>query len=276
MSGLNHWQKADNPIHIGSMGAGQQSSDMYIRAQLGEIQPRPFAFIFADTGNERQRVYKQLWQLSEWAISNFDNPIPILICSNGNIYDDSLQSLEQQKTHWAGPNMYNSNSGAPIKKKCTGEYKIKPKETLIRELMKKHGFKSVIDWRGHTIDEVHRIKQDKRLYFNVRWPLAELRLRRGDCANHAEQITGINFTWSACKICPARCADIKSVREMKEESPEEWQEIVFFDNAARQLPGMKYETYLNRQLVPMGDMDLSLQSDNMPSIFDCNDDTCGL
>ena len=276
MSGLMQWKKADDPLHIGSLGAGQQSSDMYIRAMLGEITPRPFAFIFADTGNERRSVYGQLWQLSEWAVNNFDNPIPILICSNGNIYDDSLQSLADGATRWTGPNMFNGDTGAPILKKCTQEYKVKPKEALIRKLLKQQGKKNVIDWRGHTIDEVQRIKQDKRIYFTVRWPLAELRLRRGDCATHAESITKINFTWSACKICPARCADIQSMREIRDNSPEEWQEIVFFDKQARRLPKMNAETFLNRQLVPMDDMNLTMQSDLMGDIFGCDGDTCGI
>lgn len=276
MSGLYEWRKAQNPMHVLSLGAGQQSSDMYIRATLGSILPRPHYAIFADTGNERQRVYGQLWQLSEWAHRQ-PCPIPILIVRRGHIVLDSLRALAYEDQRWIGPNMFSGETGGPILKKCTREYKVAPKEKEIRRLMKAGGFDTVVDWRGLTMEELSRVKPDKRNYFYVRWPLLELRLRRGDCERHAFDVTGIHFTWSACKVCPARCADVRSMREIKENEPEAWKEIVEFDLWFRRLPGMRSETFLNRQLVPMSQMDLSLASDNYANdLFGCESDSCGL
>ena len=275
MSGLNQWQNATNALHILSLGAGQQSSDMYIRATLGEILPRPHYAIFADTGAERARVYEQLWKLSQWAISQ-PSHIPILIVRNGHIVKDAMRAMAYGETRYVGPYMFNSDTGAPTLKKCTREYKVIPKEREIRRLMNLHGRTAVVDWRGHTIEELSRLKSDKRKYFYVRWPLVELRLRRADCERHARDMTGIDFTWSACKMCPARCADVQSMREIKQHEPNEWKEIVEFDTWFRQLPAMNAQTFLNRQLVPMADMDLSMEIDNYSSdLFGCGFDSCG-
>ena len=66
------------------------------------------------------------------------------------------------------------------------------------------------------------------------------------------------------------------MREIHDNSPDEWLEIVEFDKQARQLPKMKAKTYLNRQLVPMDEMNLTMQSDLMGGLFDCDGDTCGI
>ena len=67
-----------------SLGAGVQSSTLLLMAEAGEIEPRPDAAIFADTGWEPAAVYQHL----DWLETQ--TSIPIHRVSNGrNLYDDT-------------------------------------------------------------------------------------------------------------------------------------------------------------------------------------------
>lgn len=48
------------PLNVISLGAGVQSSTMALMAAVGELQPMPWAAIFADTGDEPKSVYEWL------------------------------------------------------------------------------------------------------------------------------------------------------------------------------------------------------------------------
>jgi hypothetical protein len=76
-----------------SLGAGVQSTTMLLMAQHGLID-RPDVAIFADTGWEPPAVYQHL-QWLEGVIAGFDNPIPILRVTKGNIRDDAYSILQQ-------------------------------------------------------------------------------------------------------------------------------------------------------------------------------------
>lgn len=74
-------------MHYGSIGLGIQSTAMALKSINGEIEPRPEAFIFADTGWERDGTYQNLELMKERAA---DAGIPFFVVSNGNIREDAL------------------------------------------------------------------------------------------------------------------------------------------------------------------------------------------
>ena len=276
MSGLNEWKKHDNPLHILSLGAGRQSSAMYLMAIEGVIMPRPHCAIFADTGNEPTWVYEQLEYLKQWRAI-----IPIHVVTNGNIYTDSMAATSGDAAawgagRWVGPPVF-SEGGGPIRRKCTQHYKTKPKEDEIRRLLKETGRGHVIDWRGHTTNEIERAKPDKRKYFIVRWPLLELRYSDHDCAMWLHKNGHPEFKWSACEICPFRLREWGKAKHLSE-NKESWQRIKAIDNRVRNMTafGLDKPQYLNAAYVSMDEFVNAGPLDPQPSLFDCDGGACGL
>lgn len=82
---MKQYLEYDN--HFGSIGLGVQSTAMALMSLHGDIQPKPKALIFADTGWERQGTYENLNRLSE-ECKKYD--IPFYVVKNGHIREDSL------------------------------------------------------------------------------------------------------------------------------------------------------------------------------------------
>ena len=84
----------DYALTVLSLGAGVQSSTLLLMAEAGEIEPRPDAAIFADTGWEPAAVYQHL----DWLETQ--TSIPIHRVSNGrNLYDDTWNGTNKTGRH---------------------------------------------------------------------------------------------------------------------------------------------------------------------------------
>jgi len=276
-NGLDSWKTIAEPVHVISLGAGRQSSVMYLMAAKGEILPLPDCAIFADTGNEPCWVYEQLDYLHK-----FESVIPIIVVKNGNIYDDTMSAVGGEipwgNGRWVGPPVF-SEGGGPIRRKCTYHYKIKPKEAEIRRILKERQKKFVVDWRGHTTTEINRAKPDNRNYYIVRWPLLEKRMSDHDCERWLLKNGHPLFKWSACEICPFRLRDqIKAKILMSDESAKN--RIVSVDEGIRDLSefGLDKKQYLNPDYISMIDFynKPEITDDNQMILFDCDGGVCGL
>jgi hypothetical protein len=73
-----------NPIsrHVLNLGAGVQSTTLYLMYLRGEIQPAIECAIFADTGEEPRSIYRDL----EW-LKSLNGP-PIITVSIGKLGED--------------------------------------------------------------------------------------------------------------------------------------------------------------------------------------------
>lgn len=276
MSGLQTWEKAKHALHILGLGAGRQSSVMYLMAVAGEIEPIPDYAIFADTGNEPAHVYRQL----EYLESIGGRVVPIVKVSSGNIYDDTLAAIAGGapwgERRWLGPPGF-ADGGGPIRRKCTQYYKVEPKERKARELMKLHGKLTIVDWRGHTLDEIERAKPDRRRYYFVRWPLLEKRMSDHACAEWLRRNGHPEFYWSACEICPFRLRDIRTVKALKADV-DAWERINRVDNGIRDMSrfGVERAVFLNDRYMPMVEFEEMQPLEKQPSLFDCDGGACGL
>ena len=278
MNKLRDWETLDKNhcLHVLSLGAGRQSSVMYLMADAGEIKHRPDYAIFADTGDEPAWVYEQLEYLKS------SGTIPIIVVSNGNIYKDTIGALHNPDNNnwgarrWVGPPAF-SDGGGPIKRKCTQHYKIKPKEDEIRRLLKNHKKKYVVDWRGHTTDEIHRAKPDKRKYYKVRWPLLEHRMSDAECAAWARRNNHPEFKWSACIICPFRLRQWERAKELMSNA-EMAEKIKSVDAGIRDLSGFGLDKkhYLNADYKSMDEFIKNDYRSRQMSFFDCDGGLCGL
>ncbi|MEW1632730.1 hypothetical protein AB0469_01490 [Streptomyces sp. NPDC093801] len=226
------------------------------------ILPRVNHAIFADTGWEPKAVYDHLNRLEE----EIARPagIPVLRVSAGNIRRDALDPDHR----FASMPLYILNQdGRPgmTRRQCTGEYKIKPIKRQIRELLG-HPYPQrvpkgmfVEQWVGISTDEFHRAKDSDVKYMRNRHPLIEMGWSRADCVHYLTSLGLADTPKSSCLGCPYHGnAQWRSIRD---NSPEEWADVVEFDaairagNARANATGNRLlgQAFLHRSRVPLGE-----------------------
>ncbi|GAA1273128.1 hypothetical protein GCM10009665_71210 [Kitasatospora nipponensis] len=216
-----------------SLGAGVQSTCLLLLAAEGHLPGLDVA-IFADTGWEPRSVYTHLDRIEREIAEPAG--IPILRVSSGNIRDDAL---DPSKRFASMPlHILNSQGTAGMsRRQCTGQYKIRPIKEKVRRLL---GYPYpqripagvyVEQWIGISVDEVHRAKDADVVYMKNRFPLLELGFSRADCLRLLRSRGFGETPKSACLGCPYH--GNSQWRQLRDGSPEEWQDVVEFDHAIR-------------------------------------------
>ena len=267
-------------ITVLSLGAGVQSSTLALMAAKGDITPMPDVAVFADTGYEPKAVYDWL----DWLEKEL--PYPVEKVTRGNLRDDQIHTALRSKRGAALPYFTlnkKTNDIGMLNRQCTLEYKINPVNKYIRsELLglkprqrapKEH----VLDlWYGISFDEIQRMK----VPFVEPWrrnvyPLVERQMRRGQCLEWMEKNKYPKPPRSACLCCPfhseAEWLDIKNG------DPEEWKDVVEFDNAIRKLGGDRGDLFLHRSCQPLEEVDFfTLENAGQMSLLDECEGMCGV
>jgi len=112
----------------------------------------------------------------------------------------------------------------------------------------------VIQWLGLSLDEVERMKNQRRQWCKEKYPLIDLRIYRGECLQIVR-----DFGWppppkSSCWMCPHR-GDSQWLR-LKEHYQGDWRKAVELDKAIRERDE-QHALYLHRDGVPLEDADLT-------------------
>lgn len=200
----------EHTTHVISLGAGVQSTVMYLMAAMGLITPTPTAAIFADTKWEAKQVYRHL----DW-LQSLELSIPIIRVTAGNLFQntwDAKRSPGAGKTPFTDiPAFVNTPDGTMSMRprQCTQNYKIKPILKEIRQLTgRKAGTRHskppfVVQWMGISIDELIRCKDAQEAWLQNSYPLIEARMSRDDCTtwfrtNYPDQ----PLNKSSCVGCP--------------------------------------------------------------------------
>jgi hypothetical protein len=255
-------------LRVISLGAGVQSTTMALMAAHGEITPMPDCAIFADTGWEPQRVYEHL----RWLLSGNVLPFPVEVVSQGNIRQDidklvAGESIRGRGRAATAPFFVAGKDGiaAPLRRQCTGHYKIEPIELRLKE---KLGIKPrqrqpkqplVEIWMGISTDEIYRVKPAPLAWIERRWPLIEKRLSRSDCLLWMERNGYPQPPKSSCIGCPYHSDE--QWRQVRE-TPEEWADAVQVDKMIRKGFGStRSDLFLHRSLKPLDQVDLSTSED---------------
>lgn len=253
-------------LHIISLGAGVQSSTMFLMACHGILKPKPDAAIFADTQWEPQDVYRWLGELAR--IGGVYG-IPVIQATRGNIREDMMRATDRG-THAEGQRaasmpLYTSNGNGKegmIQRQCTREYKIEVVEKETRQLL---GLKprqvakagSAQFWLGISLDEASRMRTSKKHWYTNHYPLIldrEPAMTRADCI---EWLTAYGYQVprkSACLGCPYHSdAEWRRIRD----DPEEWANVVAFDEHIRNRGGHRGKLYLHRSCKPLVEVDFA-------------------
>ena len=250
-------------MRILNLGAGVQSTTVYLMAHYGEIEPYDYA-IFADTGEEPEAVYKHL----DWLQSL--GGTPILIRSTGRLGDDLVNGVNTTGGKFVTIPAYvihgSENAKGQGRRQCTREYKIdviertirrellnlKPRQRIPKGLKITQAYGISVDEAGRSRRIRERIKQHSP-WIIPEFPLLDKLMSRADCIRWLKGRVPHEVPKSACVFCPYKSNE--QWRWLRDNDPKGWARAIEIDNALRNgavaSRGMKGKQFLHRSCVPL-------------------------
>ncbi|UZT28737.1 hypothetical protein [Nocardia phage NS-I] len=246
----------DPTMRILSMGAGVQSTVLALLACDGQL-PGLDAAIFADTGWEPPEVYDQVDRIG---VELERSGIPLYRVSQGNLRADTL---DPEHRFVSVPYFTRNADGSKGmgRRQCTAEYKVRPINAKVRELLGGKGrFLRVPrgnvaeQWIGFSTDEIHRVNNRRdNLYTYKRYPLLELDMSRQDCKAWLKASGWGHTAKSACIGCPFH--GNAQWRNLRDNHPEQWADAVNFDEQIRKggdsAKPLEGEAFLHSSRIPL-------------------------
>lgn len=240
--------EAQDTLYVLSLGAGVQSSTLALMIARGEI-PMVNCAIFADTGWEPKAVYEWL----DWLETQL--PFPIFRVSAGDLRADQLSRSNTTGGRFAAVPWFTLSPKGKEgmgRRQCTAEYKLRPLQRKVVELMggrPKGGCEMLI---GISMDEVWRMKPSRVQYIVNKFPLIEKGITRQQCLRWMEERQYPKPPKSSCIGCP-----FHSDNQWRALTPEEFADAVEVDRAIRNQPGFRGQQFMHKSLKPLDQVDLS-------------------
>ena len=232
-------------LRVLSLGAGVQSTTLALMINQGEL-PMVNCAIFADTKGEPKYVYDHL----NWLKNKLK--FPIYIVTNGNLLKDNLKLLQGKHTSKGALIPYHmlyENKKSIGFRQCTTNYKIRPIQKKVRELLglkkyqraKNMEVKMII---GISYDELNRMTINKTKYIENLYPFVEKKITRQQCIKWLKNNNYPIPNRSACWFCPYHTS--KEWIEMKNNHTEELNKAVKFEKIInRENKVLKGKLFLN-------------------------------
>lgn len=277
-------------FHILNLGAGVQSTCLYLM-HADPLFDLSFDFaIFADTQDEPKKVYDHL----EW-LRNQPGPL-LLTGTRGSLKENLTRGMNATGQRFVSIPCF-TKSPQDVKegmtqRQCTMEYKIGVIDRLIRRTIlglkpRQRIPKDVLihQYFGISLDEVRRVKKIRKRYDGTAWarchfPLVDLGWSRRGCLRWLKDRVPHEMVRSACKFCPLK--DDHEWAKQKEEQPEEFAEACEVDDALRKPGNVENRSFdkpmfLHRTCLPLRQVDFA----NLPpqtldgfTLYDCSG-ACG-
>ncbi len=265
--------------HVISLGAGVQSTVVYLMAALGELEPKPEAAIFADTQWEPIHVYRHL----DW-LQSLELDIPIVRVSAGNLYantwDGSRLDTGRKYPFTDIPAYSKRDDGTEGigRRQCTGKYKIEPIRHQAREIIGRRprvrGDRPpfMVQWMGISTDEWMRCKDARVRWIQNAYPLIEAGMSRSDCITWFQRrYPGQPLAKSSCIGCPYHSN--REWLQLYRADPEGMARTIALDERLRDPARVAVEKngkpkYLHRSLRPLAEVLVDLdRQDRMQGRF---------
>lgn len=249
--------------HVLNLGAGVQSTALYLLAREPDSKLRFDLAIFADTGEEPASVYAHLDHLK-----SLDRP-EIRVRSAGKLGDDLIHGRNSTGQRFVSIPAFTVNENGKVgmvRRQCTSEYKIETVNRAIRrELLglkpRQRVPKDVVvhQYFGISTDEAARAERAKKRFAGIKhtvphWPLIEMGWSRKDCVEYLRGKLPYETPKSSCVFCPFKTN--QSWRYMKQTDPAGWNRAVEIDAALRDKDsvatrGFRQQLYVHRSCVPL-------------------------
>ena len=227
---------------VWSYGGGTQSVAIAVMIERG-LLPRPDRVVMSNT----------MYEASETWEYTIENVLPLfdrvgmaleIVTAKGNLYykeDDTL------------PLIPSYTATGQLRLYCSGEWK---RDVIFRYLRQQsYGpNRPIVQWLGLSLDEVHRMKPNRRKWATVHWPLIlDRKTYRGECQ---QLVLNAGFPpppKSSCWMCPYR--GNAQWRRLQDHYPDDWKAAVRLDYAIRERDEQK-SLFLHREAVPLDRADL--------------------
>ena len=273
MTGNNSLYK----LRILSLGAGVQSTTLYLMAERGEIEPFHCA-IFADTGWESEATYAHLGWLKQVG----KTPIITVQSDKGSIFEWSLEMKSRGigKAESCMP-FFTSKNGQKgmLMRQCSDHFKLRPIKKETRRLLglvpRQRAPKGAVDMViGISMDEARRMRLSRERMLENSFPLVEMGMRRYHCVEWlSKNYAGLVVPKSACVGCPFHSNN--EWRQVKE-SKQGWKQAVELDKSIRMVgmyePRLSSTLFLHAARIPLEEVDLSTPEERGQQIFDFHKD----
>lgn len=268
--------------HVLNLGAGVQSTALYLMGMNRDYNLHFDVAIFADTQEEPKAVYAHLDYLK-----SLGGP-KILTATKGKLGDDLVKGVDglgkrsasipafTAEDHLVRPGAcYHKLPPAPkygrVLRQCTADYKIQVVERVIRrELLNlkprqrmPKGVR-VFQYFGITTDERSRADRAKKRFEKVTWatpvyPFLDMDWSRESCKEWLKDRLPYEVPRSACVFCPYRSNS--EWLYLRNTDPEGWQRAVEIDHLLREEGTianrrMNNKLYLHRTCIPLDMVDL--------------------
>lgn len=266
-----------------SLGAGVQSSTMALMASRGELLGIEVDFaIFADTQDESKKVYDWL----DWLEGQLS--FPVYRVTKGRLSDRVLEMRVTKdgrrfsKSDIPFYTLSKDGSGGIIPfRSCTADFKIRP---ILKELRSRCGVKrgqkvqTVTSLIGISYDEMQRMKDSRDPWVKNRWPLVEMKMRRGDCIEWMRKNGYPEPPRSSCVYCPFHSN--KEWRRLQTEEPEEFAKAVKFEKdlqaAKANNDDFKSILFLHSSRKPLDQIDFRSDVERGQGLLDFGDECDGM
>ena len=228
------------------LGWGIQSWTLAAMTALGEL-PMPDLAIHSDTGHEATGTYRHAEKWTSW-LEERGLRVETIKPENGDVFHAGWKSVQI-------PAFTLSNATGDegmVKRQCTGHWKIMPIRRRLREILgKKRPRPGAVEmWIGYSLDEWKRMKDSGVKYVRHEYPLVDMRMTRGQCAQWLES-RGLEIPpKSACTFCPYHSAG--EWQRMKRAEGRDWEEALAADAAVRERrPG--HLLYVHNSRLPLAE-----------------------
>jgi hypothetical protein len=251
-------------VTVLSLGAGVQSTALYLKFLRGEIPWKLDAAIFADTQEEPDAVYRHL----AW-LKSLNGP-PILVGTAGKLGADLMHGTNSTGQRFASIPAFTTPDGGKTvgqtKRQCSKEYKTEVIGRILRReilgLRPKTAPKKGVMVRqfiGISLDEAGRAYRMERnvpapKYIKRHFHLIDTLQTRSDCVDYLAEKVPHETPRSACVHCPYH-TDYEWNKQ-RTTDPQGWARSVEIDNALRTTGcranrDMKQTMYLHRSCKPL-------------------------
>ena len=275
-----------------SFGAGTQSTALAFLVmnederliERAGVEPGddywPQFFVFADTGDEPREVYRHTWKMAEL----FDHHgIEFHIVRNGNesLSEQVIRKAREGEGGISTPPLFvgskdkHRGDGIPMRRSCTADYKARPLDQFAKRWWTEklgHDEFYVIQWLGMSNDEKRRMRVSEDDWRDYRYPLIQMGWTRWHCQQYLKNQTyldgsPVEIVRSACVYCPFHSKE--EWRHVKS-NPQDWAKVLEFEREIHDIhdngdgvAGIRNRPYLNRWAVPMEELDLSEDDDQL-------------
>lgn len=208
-----------NQLRTFSYGGGVQSTAALVLAATGRIDFPVFLFSNVGDDSEHPETLRYVNDVAmPYAAANGIELIELRHIRRDGNEETLYKKLTREGSRSTGIPIYLEGSGAPGRRSCTADFKIR----RIAKWLRQHGATAAnpaIVGLGISLDEFHRAHRGEDQPFERRtYPLLDLRLTRQDCMNIIARGGLPVPPKSSCWFCPFH--RIPTWQRLKRETPE--------------------------------------------------------